>query len=79
MTVQGSRQFKLDGNMQTITITGVLRAQDLASDDSVQGSRLADVVATMTGHLTTTERFTIWDALAVAFGVGIVLKLIPSL
>ncbi len=79
MTVQGSRQFRLDGNLQTITITGVLRAQDLGSDDSVQGSRLADVVATMTGHLTTVQRFTIWDALAIAFGVGIILKLIPAL
>lgn len=79
MTVQGTRVFKLDGNAQALTITGLLRARDLASDNSVQGSRLADVVATMTGKLTTNERLTLWDALAIAFGVGIILKIIPSL
>jgi len=77
MQLRGSRQFKLDGTMQTLTITGVVRPQDLGADDSVQGSRMADVVATMTGKLNTTQRFTLWDALALIFGVGIILKLVP--
>jgi len=77
MEVVGSRHFVLDGSVQTLTITGVMRPQDLALDDSIQASRLADVVATMTGKLNTQERFTVWDTLALLFGAGVLLKLIP--
>jgi len=77
MQLQGSRQIKVDETWQTLTITGLVRPQDLAADDSVSGSRLADVVATMTGRLNTTQRLGLWDVLALIFGVGILLKLLP--
>jgi len=77
MQLQGSRHFVLDGSAQTLTITGVIRPQDLGADDSVPGARMADVVATTTGKLNTVQRFGLWDALALLFGVGVLLKLLP--
>jgi flagellar basal body L-ring protein FlgH len=75
--VRGARRVQVDGSWQTITIDGLLRPQDLASDDPAPGARLADVVATVNGHLTTSQRFSLWDALALIFGAGVLLKLIP--
>jgi len=38
---------------------------------------MADVVAATTGKLNTVQRFGLWDALALLFGVGVLLKLLP--
>lgn len=75
--VRGTRRVQADGSWQTITIDGLLRPRDLAADDTVPGSRLANVVATVDGRLSTRQRFTLWDALALIFGAGVLLKVIP--
>jgi flagellar basal body L-ring protein FlgH len=75
--VQGTRHIEVDGTMQAVTIEGVIRPQDLDATDTVSGSHMADVVATVHGHLNTTQRFGLLDALALIFGAGILLKLLP--
>lgn len=75
--VRGTRHIEVDGTLQTITIDGVIRPQDLDASDTVSGARMADVVATVHGRLNTTQRFGLLDALALIFGAGILLKVIP--
>jgi hypothetical protein len=43
----------------------------------VAGSRLANVSVTVRGHLTTQQRLGLWDWLALIFGAGVLLKVLP--
>ncbi|MHB8731696.1 MAG: flagellar basal body L-ring protein FlgH [bacterium] len=74
--VRGVRRVQVDGTWQTITIDGFVRQRDLAADDSVQGSHLADVTVTVQGHLSTQQRFGLLDALTLIFGAASLFKFI---
>jgi flagellar basal body L-ring protein FlgH len=75
--VRGARSVVVDGSTQTVEIEGLLRPQDLGADDTVAGSRLANVSVTVRGHLTTQQRLGLWDWLALIFGAGVLLKVLP--
>jgi flagellar basal body L-ring protein FlgH len=77
MHLRGTRRIQVAKTWQTLTIDGYIRPQDLAMDDTVQGSHLSDVTATVSGHLSTQQQFTLADALAILFGVGTLLKILP--
>lgn len=75
--VQGTVLVALAGNLQKISITGLLRPQDIGSDDTAPASRLADVEVTIQGHLTTVQRFSLLEFLSAVFAGLALLRVIP--
>lgn len=75
--VRGAVTVAVAGNLQAVTITGLLRPQDIASDDTVPASRLADVEATTTGRLTTVQQFSLLEFLGAVFAGLVLLHVLP--
>jgi len=49
LKIQGKRTTKINGETQTITITGVIRPADLSADNTVYSTKIANMVLTIEG------------------------------
>ena len=49
LVVEGSRVIGINGDKETLTLTGIIRPQDINSDNSVNSYNLADAQITYTG------------------------------
>jgi flagellar L-ring protein precursor FlgH len=49
LRIQGARKVTVDGRLQTITLEGVVRAEDVDGSNRVLSSRIADAVITYKG------------------------------
>lgn len=50
LTIRGERNLKINGEDDTIHISGVVRPQDIDSNDSVSSTQLADLQLSITGE-----------------------------
>ncbi len=49
LKIQGKRTTKINGETQTITITGIVRPADLSADNTVYSTKIANMVLTIEG------------------------------
>ncbi len=49
LKIQGKRTTKINGETQTITLTGIIRPADLSADNTVYSTKIANMVLTIEG------------------------------
>ena len=50
LVIKGKRQMKINNETEVVTLSGIVRPQDLASDNSVLSTRVADAKMEITGY-----------------------------